>query len=73
MTDSAAQIAWLARRCATNNLTIRQSVALFDALWLADVLAAHNGDTTAASNATGLGRAQFYRLQNRTRVKDDPA
>ena len=60
MTDSAAQIAWLARRCANSNLTLRQSVALFDALWLADTVAAH----------TGIGRAHFYRLQKRTRLAE---
>ncbi len=60
------KVTWLARRCAESGLRLDQARNLFDALWLADVLAANGGSVSRAAEATGMGRAQFYRMARRT-------
>ncbi len=64
--DSKKVIKALAEKCARSNLTIRSSVALFDALYAADALLLSGGSMTEAAKRAGMDRQSLVRLQKRS-------
>lgn len=51
---------WLARHCAAKGLRLRDAVALFEALYIADAIAAGAGNVSAAAQRAGVGREMIY-------------
>jgi len=61
--DAHAAVKALARKCGPLNL--RDARALFDALYVADVLAEARGNVSEAARLAETGRVQIYRIQGR--------
>ena len=62
MPDPITPTEWLARHCVVKGLRLRDAVALFEALYIADAIAAERGNVTAAAARAGVSR-EMIRLR----------
>lgn len=76
MTDDPQEpIKQLARKCSRANLNLRSSLALFDALYIADALALSGGVILTAAERAGVNQTTIIRSQKRAAKggrDDDP-
>lgn len=62
-----AAIAWLARRCATRDLTLPQAQKVFALAYAADALMLAGGNATRAARRAGIDYVTLHRLVRGTR------
>lgn len=61
MADAAESCRKLARACADAGLSIHSARAIFEAVYLSDVLAVSGGNVTKAAEIAGIRREQIHR------------